>query len=60
LIACGAVSRRIDTIDCGCELDISEITVKAHRGSVMRKLAAGSFAEQVNMSVDLRYARRFS
>ena len=34
----------------GGELGISEITVKAHRGRVMRKMKAGSLAELVRMS----------
>ena len=32
------------------ELGISEITVKAHRGQVMRKMEAGSLADLVNMA----------
>jgi FixJ family two-component response regulator len=32
------------------ELGISEITVKAHRGQVMRKMQARSFADLVNMA----------
>lgn len=38
----------------GFELGISEITVKAHRGQVMRKMSANSFAELVNMAAKLR------
>jgi len=34
----------------GFELGISEITVKAHRGQVMRKMNASSFADLVNMA----------
>lgn len=35
------------------ELGISEVTVKAHRGQVMRKMKADSFAALVNMCADL-------
>ena len=34
----------------GAELDISEITVKAHRGRMMRKMSARSVADLVNMA----------
>lgn len=37
----------------GAELGISEITVKAHRGQVMRKMKAESFADLVTMSARL-------
>ena len=40
----------------GVELGISEITVKAHRGSVMRKMKADSLADLVNMSARLHPA----
>jgi FixJ family two-component response regulator len=38
----------------GGELGISEITVKAHRGQVMRKMKAGSLPDLVNMAARLR------
>jgi FixJ family two-component response regulator len=41
----------------GGELGISEITVKMHRGNVMRKMNAGSFAHLVNMAFRLRVVR---
>jgi FixJ family two-component response regulator len=37
----------------GGKLDISEIAVKAHRGKVMRKMKAQSFADLVNMAAIL-------
>jgi FixJ family two-component response regulator len=40
----------------GRELGISEITVKAHRGKVMRKMMAHSLADLVNMAARLRLA----
>jgi FixJ family two-component response regulator len=40
----------------GDELGISEITVKVHRGSVMRKMKAGSLADLVNMGARLHLA----
>jgi FixJ family two-component response regulator len=41
----------------GGELGISEITVKAHRGNVMRKMKANSLANLVNMAARLRVTR---
>lgn len=41
----------------GWELGISEITVKAHRGRVMRKMQAGSLAELVKMTSGLAVTR---
>ncbi len=41
----------------GGELGISEITVKAHRGSVMRKMKAESLAELVSIASRLRLTR---
>jgi FixJ family two-component response regulator len=41
----------------GSELGISEITVKAHRGSMMRKMRADSLAELVSMATRLRLMR---
>jgi FixJ family two-component response regulator len=40
----------------GVELGISEITVKAHRGKVMRKMQAGSLPELVNIVARLQRA----
>ena len=41
----------------GGELGISEITVKAHRGSMMRKMKADSLAELVSIATRLRLTR---
>jgi FixJ family two-component response regulator len=37
----------------GAELGISEITVKAHRGSLMRKMNAASLPDLVHMAARL-------
>lgn len=44
LITAGLLNKQV-----AFELGISEVTVKAHRGQVMRKMHARSFAELVNM-----------
>ena len=41
----------------GSELSISEVTVKAHRGNMMRKMKAESLAELVSISTRLRLRR---
>lgn len=45
LVVSGLLNKQV-----GWELGISEITVKAHRGRVMEKMSAGSFADLVKMS----------
>jgi FixJ family two-component response regulator len=49
----GVVSGRLNK-QIGGDLGISEITVKAHRGSVMRKMQAGSLARLVRMAANLQ------
>jgi FixJ family two-component response regulator len=51
LVVSGLLNKQV-----GGELGISEITVKAHRGKVMRKMKAGSLADLVNMAATLRLA----
>jgi len=48
MVVTGMLNKQI-----GGELDISEITVKAHRGQVMRKMKANSLAELVKISARL-------
>jgi FixJ family two-component response regulator len=48
LVASGLLNKQV-----GGELGISEITVKAHRGQVMQKMKADSFAELVKMAARL-------
>lgn len=52
LIVSGLLNKQV-----GGELGISEITVKAHRGQVMQKMKADSFAKLVIMATRLRPAR---
>ena len=48
LVVSGLLNKQV-----GGELGISEITVKAHRGQVMQKMQAGSFADLVRLSARL-------
>ena len=48
LVVSGLLNKQV-----GGELGISEITVKAHRGRVMRKMKADSLADLVNMAARL-------
>ena len=49
LVVSGRLNKRV-----GSELGISEITVQAHRGKVMRKMKADSLAGLVRMAANLR------
>jgi FixJ family two-component response regulator len=51
LVVRGLVNRQV-----GSELFITEITVKVHRGNVMRKMQADSLADLVNMAATLGLA----
>jgi len=51
LVVRGLLNRQV-----GCELGISEITVKAHRGSAMRKMNADSLADLLNIAARLHLA----
>jgi FixJ family two-component response regulator len=48
LVVCGLLNKQV-----GGDLGISEITVKAHRGQVMRKMKADSLPDLVTMAARL-------
>lgn len=52
LVVCGLMNKQV-----GGQLGISEITVKAHRGRMMRKMRAGSLADLVNIAAKLGIPR---
>ena len=52
LVASGLPNKQV-----GGEPGISEVTVNFHRGNLMRKMRAESFAHLVNMASRLRVAR---
>jgi FixJ family two-component response regulator len=51
LVVTGRMNKQV-----GGALGISEITVKAHRGRMMRKMKAGSLPDLVHMATRLRHA----
>jgi len=53
LVSSGLINKQV-----GGKLGISEITVKAHRGQVMHKMHADSFADLVKMAAKLGLAKR--
>jgi FixJ family two-component response regulator len=52
LVSSGLLNKQV-----GGELGISEITVKAHRGQVMQKMHANSFADLIKMAAKLGLSR---
>jgi FixJ family two-component response regulator len=52
LVVSGLLNKQV-----GAELGISEITVKAHRGNMMRKMKADSLADLVTMAASLHLER---
>jgi FixJ family two-component response regulator len=52
LVTAGLMNKQI-----AAELGVSEITVKIHRGHVMRKMGARSFADLVRMAEILEVRR---
>ncbi len=54
LVVCGRLNKLV-----GAALGISEITVKVHRGKVMRKMQAGSLAHLIDMASGLGLSLQF-
>jgi FixJ family two-component response regulator len=52
LVASGLMNKQI-----AAQLGVSEITVKVHRGNIMRKMGAKSLPELVRMSDALKLRR---
>jgi FixJ family two-component response regulator len=52
LVVAGLLNKQV-----GSDLGISEVTVKAHRGNMMRKMKANSLADLVTMAAKLQLAR---
>jgi DNA-binding CsgD family transcriptional regulator len=52
LVSSGLINKQV-----GGKLGISEITVKAHRGQVMQKMHADSFADLVKMAGEARFSQ---
>jgi FixJ family two-component response regulator len=52
LVVTGLLNKQI-----ACELGTSELTIKAHRGRVMRKMGAASLADLVRMAEKLNISR---
>jgi FixJ family two-component response regulator len=52
LVVCGRMNKQV-----GGDLGISEITVKAHRGRMMRKMKAGTLTDLVRMAARLQLTR---
>jgi len=55
LVVAGLLNKQV-----GSRLDISEVTVKKHRGNAMRKMKAESLPELVKMAARLRLRQPFA
>ena len=52
LVVAGLLNKQV-----GSDLGISEVTVKAHRGNMMRMMKANALADLVTMAAKLQLAR---